>query len=88
MRLYVEGYQIYSDGGCTTLTKDMVSKEKGNKYDSLIGYFPNITLALNRMLEENISDSAAKDLNALAAEIKVFTDKVSIPELLKAINQG
>jgi len=88
MKIQIDDYTIDSDGRCATLRQDMISPDTGNKWGRPIGHFPNVTQALCRMLEEKISESAAKDANALIAEIKVFTDKVSIPELLKAINQG
>jgi len=84
MKIQINEHMLESDGRCVTLK---IPKPEGTN-DNVIGYFPNIHQALCRLLEEKISESAATDAKALIAEIKAFTDKISTPELLKAVNQG
>ena len=89
MKIQIEGFTVKHDGQCIELRQVRPSvKKPGIMVDRFIGYFPNIHQALCRLLEEKISESAATDAKALIAEIKAFTDKISTPELLKAVNQG
>ena len=86
MKIQIEGFTAKHDGRCIELRQVRASKKKpGTIVDRFIGYYPNMHQALCRLLEEKMAESSVTEVMMLAAEIKAFTDKISVPELLKAV---
>ncbi len=73
------GYRLCSDGRCITLTQRCKAKS-GKSSIRLVGHFPRLSDALNRALEEKISDSDASTIEQLRGDIFSFykeTEKLS-----------
>jgi len=79
MRISVGRYDIETDGKCITLFKYKTrgaGKNQGETYRVIIGHFPNISQACDRLLEEKIADSDASDISALRYDIKKYHNEV------------
>ena len=88
MEITIGNYKIHSDGRCVTLS-EIKTTETGNKvgseYDKEIGYFPNLSQACDRLLEEKISMSSATDIQELRTDIERY--RIEILEAVKNLNQ-
>lgn len=75
--LHLEGgYAIQGDSVCVTLYKERVTK-KGQKKLDVIGYYPNIPQAFNRLIDTELNQ--APDLQYLSdkiAELKTWCEEL------------
>ncbi len=79
MKITIGRHRVESDGMCITLFEDKVRKKGNNvgrEYIETIGYYPNMRQALNRLLEEKIADSDAKDIAMLQDDIKKYKAEI------------
>ena len=88
MKLKIDKYTLETDGMCITLKIPKPLTANGKNKDKIIGHYPNMTQGLLRLLEEHISDSAVTEAKALIDVINDFKERLSTPELLKAIMAG
>ena len=88
MKLKIDEYVIESDGMCITLKIPKPFTAGGKNKDKIIGHYPNMTQGLLRLLEEHVSDSAVTEAKALVKVVNDFKERVSTPELLKAVMAG
>ena len=71
MKIELEtGYKIESDGTCVVLYKLGKEKDDGTANWYVTGYYPRLSQALDRLLEERISDSEARTLTDLLDAIR------------------
>ena len=82
MEITISDYKIKTDGDdgtCFTLFQNrprMTGKNIGADHFVIIGHFPNISQACDRLLEEKIADSDASDISALRYDIKKYHNEV------------
>ena len=82
MEITINDYRIVSDGINITLqikkTKGDQSNNPGEIFFKDIGYYPNISQACDRLLEEKISESDARDISALRHDIKKYHNEIFV----------
>jgi hypothetical protein len=67
-----DGYAIQGDSVCVTLYKERVTK-KGQKQLDVIGYYPNIPQAFNRLIDSELNQASdLQYLNDKIAELKTW----------------
>ena len=82
MEITIGNYEIKTDGvdgTCFTLFQNrprISGKNAGTNRLVIIGHFPNISQACDRLLEEKIADSDASDVAALRHDIKKYHNEV------------
>ena len=76
-----ENYAVEHDGVCVTLYRigktGPKSKTPGKETQMIIGYYPDMTQALHRLVEEKLSDSDAKDVAGLAEALHQTRREIS-----------
>jgi hypothetical protein len=75
--LYLKGgYAIQGDSICVTLYKERVTK-KGQKQLDVIGYYPDISKAFNRLIDSEINQATdLQYLNEKIAELRAWCEEL------------
>ena len=81
MKIVIDAYEMESDGRCITLYENKIKadgNDKGGVHRAFIGHYPNVSQACDRLLEEKMAKSHAKNITELRADILKYHNDVLI----------